>query len=150
MDAVKQTCNACKVKGIHVKRGQHANAAAHLSRGQIAAAHLSRAAWEARSTTHAVMSAAAVHTPATAPQQDVRKHSVAVGERTKKAKLQLSLGPLPLIEQRFHVSTGVQDRFRAKWNSDTPPATASRLHPHEFVLVCPEDVDEVIDLYFEL
>ncbi|KAF5830761.1 hypothetical protein DUNSADRAFT_14081 [Dunaliella salina] len=86
----------------------------------------------------------AVETPATAlPASTAGRTSMG----NKKQPLRLSLGPLPLVEQRFHVG-----RRRYQASSSSPqqePLHQSKYHPQEFVLLAPEDVDEVIDLYFE-
>jgi len=58
-----------------------------------------------------------------------------------RSSLHLHLGPLPLIEQRFRVSKGT--------HLQQQHPQQAKLHPQEFVLIAPADVDEVIDLYFE-
>eukprot|EP00983_Pelagomonas_calceolata_P089483 1157316-Pelagomonas_calceolata.AAC.1 len=106
-----------------------------------------------------------VEVPTTLPGSTTSTHLHSAGN--KKQPLQLSLGPLPLVEQRFRVS-----RRRYQPPSSSPPGSArnggsvpaasgkqqqqqeqhqqqSKYHPEEFVLLAPDDVDEVIDLYFE-
>jgi len=118
-----------------------------------------------RSAVESAPTAAVAEVQAEQPEKQSPSSGGIPSSGNIKKPLRLCLGPLQLVEQRFRVSKGVNGRFKpAKAAPSSPhngagptpaPLAApgeqpllSKHHSHEFILFAPEDVDEVIDLYF--